>query len=505
MARTYLIPFVLLFFLKTVLAAVFPVFGDEAYYVYWGSNPSGGFYDLPPMIGWWLAPLLKVSGHPLWIRMGSLLAPVLISFGIQEWLSKPKGREISSLGALLFFALPLPFLTVLSFPDVPLLFFSFFSALLFHAGVTRQKNFFSPVLMMAGSLFGAAFLSKYFAAFLLPAFILWAWPRSAHRAGAVLSFFAGAAPFLFQHLLWNERNCRANAIFNLVTRQRVFEGSPVETTGFLLLHLALVSFTVLPFLKWRKGRGGERSSDPQSFFFLLWFVPVLIFLITAVLGRGQGLHWLLFLTPFFSAWAACKLERVRLRRAFLLSAFVAATLASVVSVSFLMPERFVHPEVKQRFPFEFGVITGAPEFVPQIEAQTEGSSALLFQSYGLASLVHYEFLRFGNPGRTPAFGVAMSGSRFGRVFDFTTDWAELEGKTVSIIKTGDPESAKFAPYFRSVKEGRYFFRGAAYSVLTGEGFDARKFWGERVLPELEEFYPSGFAGACRLKEVFRAP
>ncbi len=32
---------------------------DEAYYRLWGLNPAWGYFDHPPMVGWWVA-----LGHP---------------------------------------------------------------------------------------------------------------------------------------------------------------------------------------------------------------------------------------------------------------------------------------------------------------------------------------------------------------------------------------------------------------------------------------------------------
>ena len=40
---------------RVLLAAWLPMTGDEAYYVTWGRHPALGYYDQPPMTGWWLA------------------------------------------------------------------------------------------------------------------------------------------------------------------------------------------------------------------------------------------------------------------------------------------------------------------------------------------------------------------------------------------------------------------------------------------------------------------
>ena len=169
-----------------------------------------------------------------------------------------------------------------------------------------------------------------------------------------------------------------------------------------------------------------------------------------------------------------------------------------------MPERVLYPKLRNRYPFEFGIITGAREFIAQLKGEVSGAAAVFFESYALASLIHFEFGRYRGEDPFPNFGVVSSASRFGRVFDFEMDWRALQGKTVSIVKTGGAEIAKYSPYFQSVSEKRSFFRGAEYSVLTGVGFDSRKFWQERVLPELEQFYPRNFVGVCKLKEVYHA-
>src|SRR5262249_32779761 len=57
------------------LSAAVPFTGDEAYFTYWGVYPDFGYYDHPPMIGWLLYLLLKVS-HATWaLRLPVTLLP----------------------------------------------------------------------------------------------------------------------------------------------------------------------------------------------------------------------------------------------------------------------------------------------------------------------------------------------------------------------------------------------------------------------------------------------
>ena len=58
---------------RTWLAAVTPITGDEAYFAFWGWQPDWGFYDHPPMVGWWLAPLMALSWDDWVVRLPALL------------------------------------------------------------------------------------------------------------------------------------------------------------------------------------------------------------------------------------------------------------------------------------------------------------------------------------------------------------------------------------------------------------------------------------------------
>ena len=62
------------------LAAVFPLTGDEAYFMYWGVFPAAGFYDHPPMVGWLLALLLKFSAAEWVLRLPAILLAPLLSW-----------------------------------------------------------------------------------------------------------------------------------------------------------------------------------------------------------------------------------------------------------------------------------------------------------------------------------------------------------------------------------------------------------------------------------------
>ena len=64
------------------LAAAFPITGDEAYFIWWGWMPDWGFYDHPPMIGWWLAALSLVGKAEWWLRLPVILQPALLALAV---------------------------------------------------------------------------------------------------------------------------------------------------------------------------------------------------------------------------------------------------------------------------------------------------------------------------------------------------------------------------------------------------------------------------------------
>src|SRR5258708_11740380 len=71
---------------KLWLSAVFPFTGDEAYFVTWGEFPDYGYYDHPPMIGWLLALLLKLSRAEWVLRLPVTLLPFALAAGIHPVL-----------------------------------------------------------------------------------------------------------------------------------------------------------------------------------------------------------------------------------------------------------------------------------------------------------------------------------------------------------------------------------------------------------------------------------
>src|ERR1035437_2346692 len=109
-----LIPLILfLVGFRLYLQASFPVIGDEAYYFYWGHHFAGGYYDLPPMIGWWERFFTFFSDESFWLRIPNLLVLLMVTLGMRDWLSASTTQVKATTTSLLYVFSPVPFLAVL--------------------------------------------------------------------------------------------------------------------------------------------------------------------------------------------------------------------------------------------------------------------------------------------------------------------------------------------------------------------------------------------------------
>jgi len=117
--------------LKLVLAAGFPFTGDEAFFYQWGVSPAWGYSDHPPMVGWLLALLHRISDAPLVLRSVTLLVTSVIALGIVDVLMRqlPAEREAAAwLAGAVYLVLPWSWMFVLVTTDTPLLLFMALSA-----------------------------------------------------------------------------------------------------------------------------------------------------------------------------------------------------------------------------------------------------------------------------------------------------------------------------------------------------------------------------------------
>ncbi|MEJ2479921.1 MAG: glycosyltransferase family 39 protein, partial [Acidihalobacter sp.] len=144
--------------LKLLFAAFLPMTGDEAYFVVWGMHPALGYYDHPPMVGWWLSALLPFGHAEWWLRMPAIALNTFIGWAIMRIL-RPHRGDLAYLTGALYLIAPVNLYNVLITTDTPVILFIFLTGWAYYralvSGAWRDY-------LLAGLAVGMGMLSKYF-------------------------------------------------------------------------------------------------------------------------------------------------------------------------------------------------------------------------------------------------------------------------------------------------------------------------------------------------------
>ena len=291
-------------FFKFYLVFNFPFTGDEAYFVQWGTNLSGGYYDHTPMVGWINHALSFIVNDYRFFRTFSLLTTILGSFFIYR---VSHDTERGKWASFVWWVSPSSLFLAPMLNDTCLLFFGILSYLWFEKWRVDPKR---TNAFICGIFLGLAFLSKYLAVLIGVGYLVsLALNRIVKLTQFLVFLFLGVAPFVIWNFIWNQQNCWNNIMFNLLNRQMTqAEGRP---DLFLLSLIGLltppVAFEV--FKLWqRRSRGHNHEISERLWIFL---APCLIIALMS-LKRIVGLHWLLvFLVPCYVLISSTSLERLR--------------------------------------------------------------------------------------------------------------------------------------------------------------------------------------------------
>ncbi len=441
--------------LKVVLAAGFPMTGDEAFFYQWGVYPALGYSDHPPMIGWWLAALRQVSEHPLALRAATLAVTSVIALGLVDLARRfvPAEREaVAWWAGAVYLAMPWSWLFVLVTTDTPLVFFMALSAWAFLRAEAAGGR--AGWYALAGLFVGLAFLSKYFAALLglAYAFYVLGWRRD--RWWALPWMFLFAAPAIALNLYFNATHGWANIMFNFYNRN---EGSRWQWQTFAVYAgMALYLFT--PWLLWRAGRAPGRSLPMGRVAAVLWLFPMAVFALLA-LRRSIGLHWVLGFVPLFVLWAAMRLQPAQLRRAWGWTlALSLPHLVAVVAIAWVPLSWWHSSKLYEKVVF----LRETPAIVQALEAGLPPGGRLMAHAYSPAAILSYF-----HGGYVPVYGL---GRHHARQDDQLVDFRAWAGQTVHVFFRDPVRPEDHQAYFEKVSARSFEVQGVTYHVLQGEGF-----------------------------------
>ncbi len=451
--RFYFISLLLTLAFRGWLGAALPFTGDEAYFYWWGRIPAGGFYDHPPMVGWWLAALISVSEAEWWLRLPSILQPALLS-SLMLAVLRDDAPAVRWGTATLMLLAPAGLLDVLITTDIPLVYFSVASALAFlHAQRSRSM----PAFALAGLLLGGAFLSKYFSVLLGLAYIAWAvWRPAAWKWKGLGLLVLCALPAGLYNAWWNSQHCWANVMFNVFNRH----GNAHLGWQTPLLYLVMMVWLLTPMVAWRLVRAPSAWLRQPA---LPWLVcvPLAVFALLSLL-KTIGLHWVFSFVPLAFLMYGRSVDAATLRRTVNITAVLAAVHAvALLAIGATSVESWEKRLGERRYA---GIVqtVKADELIAALGDDLERYVPMT-DGYSPSVTLGYNHRRYW-----AVFGPASSHARHD---DMLTDFRTLAGRDILILSKEKPDLADYTPYFRDVSEDTLQVRGATFWRIRGHGFD----------------------------------
>lgn len=459
---------------KLIFASILPMTGDEAYFIVWARHLDFGYYDHPPMVGWFLHLLLYLGSAEVILRLPAILNTTLIGLGIY-YLLKREDENKAALIAILFLISPLNLINVLVTTDSPLILFVFLSVAALYKALQKDKLAWYA---LAGVFFGMAFLSKYFAVLLglgyLAYFIFSAWSRRKWQGFALL--LLAAFPFALINLFWNYTHCWDNILFNLYTRNEDAQFSPENLATYLGTQIYLLTPPLIYFLfKSRSGFWAKISAGHFRLFFFAFVVPLAVFALLSF-KKVIGLHWVLAFYPFAYLLLFQLLSREQLASMIRFMAwFTAAHLALILAISLPPMETWKGRHLYGSTVFTFKT----DEIVEKIRPYEAQQFLLATDGYSPSAVISYHY------GKN--FFVFGEGGLHARQDDLITDFRAFNGRNILILSKDEPVLLQFAPYFSKVESKQFELHGATMYLVLGYDFDY-EMYRDTVLRQIRDKY-----------------
>lgn len=468
--RSFLVVLVVLTLLRAWFAAALPFTSDEAYFLMWGRNPDWGFYDHPPLIGWMLAALDAISGHRFVLRLPALLAPPLVA-AVGWRLLRRQGEALAWSGATLLLLVPLNAWNVAVTTDIPLM---MFSALTLGLYLRARRTGRMADFLLAGLALGGALLSKYFAGMLAIAIFLDTMRRPDRRSLAGLAWVvAGSLPAAAIQIAWNAQHCWPNVMFNLVNRH----GDAGLSWRTPLLYLLSVAYVFTPAVAWRLAAGTAAAitaGDERSSLRWLALAPLAIFAVLSLV-KTIGLHWLAsFVLPAVVWYLLSSSARARAAAIGTAGLIAVAHWLLIGALALVPTEAF-----KSWSNYQGLVMTVHADELARALAPWRGRYAIASDGYSPAVTIGYAL-----DEHVLVFGPGTSHARHD---DILTDFRELDGRDILIVKRRDYSRGDYEPYFERVSVRDIEIRGAVFHLIEGHGFRYPAYR-DRVLDAVRQRY-----------------
>lgn len=488
--------------LKFALIIMLPLTGDEAYFIVWGQTLALGYYDHPPAVGWVLALLSQFADDLTWYRSFAFFSAIAISYLLYKMVllhannsQYESQRNVAIWVGLAFFVSPISLMFVVTANDTVLAMFSVLGVYFFAKNI-QQHQWLDA--LFAGIFLGLAFLSKYFAAFMLIGlfvYSIWQW-KKVHK----IQFFLMLSIVLVavaENLYFNATHCWNNILFNFFSRTEEAVFAPQNLVNFVLMVAVLLSPLGLWYLFKNRKQSGFVDQSLLSISQLAWFasLPLIFVLMVVSLNNPIGLHWpLIAVTLLYVIYL--KLDTEQLSKLFTFNGYFSLLAGGLLVVALFNVDQVVSDAQKQRV-----AVYTMPEKVCSVLPKDE----LLFTlDYSSQSSLSYHCAN-------DDIHVFASTSKYGREDDKYTNFKALAGSDFKVFVNKDKELKKVTPYFESTNVTELVISDSVtYYLVEGKGFNYLLYREKVLIPVNEKYYTApdwlkAISQPCLFKEKYDLP
>ena len=456
---------------KLMIISLFPLMGDEAYFIKWGHHLSLGYYDHPPMVGWVIYAMSLISDNFIFFRLFSFFGVLIVAYVIYKILNLYTDKEKSTLVALLFLVSPVDILLSVLTNDVPLLVFGSLGTLFLLYSLEKEQ--WLRYSLLSGLFLGMAFLSKYFALFLMLSLVVYTlsiYKTRAIKNVVVITLIISI--FIFENLYFNYNSCWNNILFNFLARTQNSSYSMHGVYGYFLTMLYLITPWGLYFLVKKTSLVGVDKKVLKLSFSILSLMLVIFF--TVSLKKNVGLHWFLLFLPYLYLLFSF-IDKESLKKFFKFNAIFTAIHIFILLAVIFVPKTYFKGHKKYA---SLVVYTQPKDICTKLEKYK--NNQMFITGYGMSSFLSYHCKR--------DIKMLFNKSKYGRFDDKLLDVRELEHKKIILFDTKSLKMPSLKKVCRDIKREEIKVDGAKFYILECGNFSYKEYKKEYLDVIKEKYY-----------------
>jgi len=476
-----------IFIFKIAILILLPLTGDEAYFIKWGANLSQGYYDHPPMVGWLIYLMSYVSDSHIFYRMFPVATTFVVAWVIYKIALLYNIRNSKAFyTALVFLASPVDLLLALMTNDIALLLFSSLGTLFLLYSLEKKEWF--RYALLGGIFLGAAFLSKYFAVFLMFSLLIFSfymYKSKATKTVVVVTLIV--LLFIAQNLYFNYNSCWNNIMFNFFARTENNAYNIKTVLGYFGLILYIFTPWGLYFLY--KTNFGKRKNLQKLLISILAVAFIIFFVVS--LKNKIGLHWFLLFTPYIFLLFSFLHEK-NLNKLFKYNAIFTFVHIAILMTVLLLPTSLLENHKKYS---DIVMYTQPQEVCNKLEQLSD--ERVFTSSYSTASVLSHYCKK--------EVTVLFSTSKYGRMDDKLLDVRTITDKDITLFNKRPINEKQLEQICKSNKIEKVEIENANFYMATCKEFDYEKYKTFYLDVQKEKFYniPDWLpVGKCYFKDRY---